>query len=123
MKIKIFNKEKYKYIFVKVTTMEKCCCDMRGFLSFIVLRMIAKKNMSGEEIRQEITIRKGSRPSPGTIYPVLKSLNKSGFIEEVKSSSKMKKYKITKSGQKELKLATKNFCQIFYDMGAEFKKN
>ena len=103
--------------------MEECCCDMRGFLSFIVLRMMDKKNMSGEDISQDIKIRKGSKPSPGTIYPVLKSLSKSGFIEEIKSASKMKKYKITNKGRKELRLATKKFCQIFYDMEDEFKKN
>ena len=95
---------------------------MRGFLSFIVLRMMAKKNMSGGEISQDIKIRKGSKPSPGTIYPVLKSLSKAGFIEEIKSGSKMKKYRITGKGRKELKLATKKFCRIFYDMGGEFKR-
>ena len=100
--------------------MEKCCCDMRGFLSFIVLRMIAKKNMSGEEIRQDIMKRKGSKPSPGTIYPALKFLSETGFIEEIKGSTKLKKYKITKAGQKELRLATKKFCEIFYDMKEEF---
>lgn len=103
--------------------MEKCCCDMRGFLSFIVLRMIAENNMSGEEIRQEIMKRKGSRPSPGTIYPVLKSLSESGFIGEIKGKSKMKKYRITKKGVKEIKLATKTFCEIFYDMKDEFGKS
>ena len=77
--------------------------------------------MSGEEISQEIKKRKGSKPSPGTIYPVLKSLSKSGFIEEIKGNNKMKKYRITKKGKKELKLATKKFCQIFYDMKGEFK--
>src|SRR3989338_7454238 len=102
--------------------MDKCCCDMRGFLSFIVLRMIARKQMYGEEIRKEIMKRKGSKPSPGTIYPVLKFLHESGFILEVKSSSKMKKYKVTTSGRKELRLATKKFCEIFYDMQGEFKK-
>ena len=102
--------------------MEECCCDMRGFLSFIVLRMIAKRNMSGKEISQDIKIRKGSKPSPGTIYPVLKSLSKAGFIEEIKRGDKMKKYRITKKGRKELSLATKKFCQIFYDMKSEFKK-
>ena len=116
------NKEKYKYTFGESATMEKCCCDMRGFLSFIVLRMIDKKNMSGEEISQEIKRRKGSKPSPGTIYPVLKFLNESGFIEVVKGRSKMKKYKMTKDGQKELKLATNKFCRIFYDMKGEFNK-
>ena len=99
----------------------KKCCDMRGFLSFIVLRLISKRNMSGEEIRQDIKKRKGSRPSPGTIYPVLKSLSKSGFIEEIKDTGKEKKYKITNKGRKELKSATKKFCCIFYDMKEEFE--
>ena len=98
------------------------CCEMKGFLSFIVLKLISKKNMSGEEIREELKERKGSKPSPGTIYPVLKSLNKSGFIEEVKSSGKTKKYKLTKKGQKEIKIATKKFCELFYDMEDEFHK-
>ena len=98
------------------------CCEMKGFLSFIVLKLISKKNMSGEEIREELKERKGSKPSPGTVYPVLKSLNKSGFITEVKSSGKTKKYKLTKKGQKEIKIATKKFCELFYDMEDEFHK-
>lgn len=98
------------------------CCDMRGFLSFIVLRLMGKKPMSGQEIRQEIKKRKGSKPSPGTIYPVLKTLSESGFIQEVKSRSKEKKYRITKKGKNELKAATRKFCTIFYDMKDEFQK-
>ena len=96
---------------------------MRGFLTFIVLKLISKKNMSGEEIREEIKKRKGSRPSPGTIYPVLKSLNKTGFIEEVSSSGKMKIYRLTKKGKKELDIATRKFCEIFYDMKDELSKH
>jgi PadR family transcriptional regulator, regulatory protein PadR len=104
--------------------MEKCChCDMKGFLSFIVLKMISKEDMSGDEIREEIKKRKGSKPSAGTIYPVLKSLKNSGMIEELKSNSKIKKYKLTKDGQKEVKIATKHFLNIFCDMGEEFLKN
>lgn len=102
--------------------MEECCCEMKGFLSFIVLKLISKKNMSGEEIREELRERKGSKPSPGTIYPALKSLSKSGFIEEIKSRGKTKKYKLTKKGQKEIKIATKKFCEIFYDMKDDFQK-
>ena len=100
----------------------RTCCDMRGFLSFIVLKLISKKNMSGEDIRQELKKRKGTKPSPGTIYPVLKALNESGFIEEVKNGGKTKKYKLTKRGHKELGIATKKFCEIFYDMKEEFQK-
>ncbi len=98
------------------------CCDMRGFLSFIVLRLIRKKNMSGEDIRAEIKKRRGTKPSPGTIYPVLKALSESGFIQEVKNGGKEKKYKLTKRGKKELNVATKKFCQIFYDMKEEFAR-
>ena len=100
----------------------RACCDMRGFLSFIVLRLISKKSMSGEDIREEIKKRKGSKPSPGTIYPVLKALSENGFIQEVKDGGKEKKYKLTKKGQKELKVATRKFCMIFYDMKDELGK-
>ncbi|MBI2660597.1 PadR family transcriptional regulator [Candidatus Woesearchaeota archaeon] len=96
------------------------CCDMRGFLSFIVLRLISKKSMSGHELSQEIKKRKGSKPSPGTIYPVLKALSENGFIEEIKDKGKIKKYRLTKKGKKELEIATVKFCQIFYDMKDEF---
>ena len=98
----------------------RSCCDMRGFLSFIVLRLISRKQMSGQEISSEIKVRKGSRPSPGTIYPVLKALSENGFIEETKSSGKVKKYRITKKGKGELEIATIKFCRIFYDMREEF---
>lgn len=96
---------------------------MRGFLSFIVLRLIAKKNMSGEDIRKEMEKRKGAKPSPGTIYPVLKALSESGFIQEIKDGGKEKKYRLTKKGQKEIKVATRKFCTIFYDMGEEFGRH
>lgn len=99
------------------------CCDMRGFLSFIVLRLISKKHMSGKEISKEIQNRKGSKPSPGTIYPVLKALSDNGFIEETKGSGKTKKYRLTKKGKKELEIATAKFCQIFYDMKDEFSRH
>ncbi|MBI2658273.1 PadR family transcriptional regulator [Candidatus Woesearchaeota archaeon] len=93
---------------------------MRGFLSFIVLRLISKKQMSGKEITQEIKNRKGSKPSPGTIYPVLKALSGNGFIEETKDSGKTKRYRLTSKGKKELEIATAKFCHIFYDMKDEF---
>ena len=95
---------------------------MKGFLTFMMLRLIRGNNMSGEEIREEIKKRKGTRPSPGTVYPVLKSLNKSGFIEEIKHEGKIKRYKITKKGRKELNEATKKFCMLFYDMKDDFSR-
>lgn len=98
------------------------CCDMRGFLTFTVLRLVRKKPMSGEELRRELERRKGSKPSPGTIYPVLKSMSESGWITEASSGGKEKKYKITLKGRKELYAATKKFVAIFCDMKEDFEK-
>ena len=95
---------------------------MKGFLTFLVLKLIKKKNMSGEEIREELRRRKGSRPSPGTVYPVLKNLKTYGWIEEIKSKGKEKKYKITVKGKRELESATRKFVAIFCDMKEDFEK-
>jgi PadR family transcriptional regulator, regulatory protein PadR len=86
-----------------------------------VLRLMKKKPMSGEDIRLEIEKRKGCKPSPGTIYPVLKSLRASGLIKRVAVEGKVKKYGLTEAGKKELNNATKTFVQIFFDMKEEFK--
>jgi PadR family transcriptional regulator, regulatory protein PadR len=98
----------------------KKCCDMRGFLSFIVLHLISRKTMSGDEIRDELEKRKGTRPSPGTVYPVLKALTQYGWIEETDFSGKGKRYQITKAGKKELHAAMKRFVALFCDLKDEF---
>jgi PadR family transcriptional regulator, regulatory protein PadR len=95
---------------------------MKGLLRFTVLRMISKSAMSGEDVREEIASRKGSRPSPGTIYPVLKLLNKDGMIKEIMQKGKEKKYTITPKGKKVLKHSIKEFVAIFCDMKEEFER-
>jgi len=85
---------------------------MKGFLSFLVLWMISRKDMTGADISAEIEKRRGHKPSPGTIYPVLKDLKKKGFVD----SDKNKKYSITKKGNKELDSGLKTFFSIFCDM-------
>ena len=97
-------------------------CDMRGFLTFTALRFISKKPMSGEELRRELERRKGSRPSPGTIYPVLKSMSENSWIKELSEGGKEKKYSITARGRKELRVATRKFVTMFCDMKDEFEK-
>ena len=101
----------------------KKCCDMKGFLSFLVLHLIAKKPCSGEEIRQEMERRKGHKPSPGTIYPVLKTLSENGWIFEVDSPGKEKVYQITTKGKKEHEASLHRFVALFCDLGDEFKRS
>ena len=97
------------------------CCSMKGFLSFSVLRMLAKSEMSGEDIREELEKRKGAKPSAGTIYPVLKCLHEDKLIEEIGEGQKEKKYRLTAAGHKEVDAATKKFVQLFHDMKDDFK--
>ncbi len=115
----ILFKHIFKYIghpilFMKKTDYEYCC-DMRGMLSFLILFLLSKKSMHGQEIAEEIGKRKGSKPSPGTIYPALKNLKKTGLIEETKSGNKIT-YKLTSDGKKTLSIAKKKFCMIFMDI-------
>ena len=84
---------------------------MKGFLSFSILWMLNKKNMTGAEIGLELEKRKGSKPSPGTIYPALKELKKKGLI----TSDKVKKYSLTKKGKNELNEGLNTFFVMFSD--------
>ncbi|MFH2020674.1 MAG: PadR family transcriptional regulator [archaeon] len=88
------------------------CCDMKGFLSYLILWNLSKNSMTGAEIAKELEARKGSKPSPGTIYPALKELKEKGLI----TSDSKKRYMLTKDGKNEVKKACTVFCKIFYDM-------
>ncbi len=88
------------------------CCDMRGMLSFLILFILSKKPMHGQEIAEEISKRKGSKPSPGTIYPALKALNEAGLISE-KKEGKAITYSLTPNGKRVLKIAKVQFCHTF----------
>lgn len=85
---------------------------MKGYLSYLILWILRKKSMRGAEIGRELEKRRGTKPSPGTIYPALKELKNVGLIR----MDDDKIYSLTSEGQKELKSACRFFCQIFYDV-------
>jgi PadR family transcriptional regulator, regulatory protein PadR len=87
-------------------------CDMRGMLSFLILFLLSKKQMNGQEIADELEKRKGNRPSPGTIYPALKELKENGLIKE-KKEGKTVSYSLTANGEKTLKASKEQFCRTF----------
>lgn len=91
---------------------DDCCCDMRGMLSFLILYLLSKKPMHGQEIADELERRKGQRPSPGTIYPALKGLKEDGLISE-KKQGKTITYRLTAEGKKGIKEAKAVFCKMF----------
>lgn len=88
------------------------CCEMKGYLTYLILWILGKNNMNGAEIGRELEKRRGTMPSPGTIYPALKELKNKGLIDV----DDEKIYSLTQNGEKELKLACKFFFDIFYDV-------
>ena len=88
------------------------CCDMRGLLGFLVLFLLSKKPMHGQEIANELAKRRGEKPSPGTIYPALKSLKDLGFLSEEKEGKTIT-YKLTPKGERALEIAKKRFTRTF----------
>ncbi|MCX6814750.1 MAG: PadR family transcriptional regulator [Candidatus Aenigmarchaeota archaeon] len=88
------------------------CCDMRGMLSFLILFLLSKKPMHGQELAKELEKRKGDKPSPGTIYPALKALKEAGLIRE-KKSGKTITYSLTEEGERVLRFSKRQFCRIF----------
>jgi DNA-binding PadR family transcriptional regulator len=68
--------------------------------------------MTGAEITQELKRRKGHKPSPGTIYPVLKYLTERKLLKV----DKAKKYSLTKKGKEELEMSLNTFFDTFCDI-------
>jgi len=68
--------------------------------------------MHGQEIASELAKRRGDKPSPGTIYPALKSLKDLGFLDEEKEG-KIITYALSPKGEKAFEIAKKKFTRTF----------
>lgn len=94
------------------------CCDMRGMLSFLILWLLSKKGMYGQELAKEIGKRRGTKPNPGTIYPALKELKKRSLIKS-KKEGRVTNYHITEKGRKGIQTACEYFCRAFGEIFTE----
>jgi len=92
---------------------EAYCCDMRGMLGFLILFLLSKKSMHGQELADEIAKRKGEKPSPGTIYTALKSLREMGFISSEEKEGKTIVYTLTERGNSALRISKRRFIRTF----------
>lgn len=93
---------------------------MNGFLTFLILHEIAKKKLCGDELAEVIGKRKGSKLTPGTIYPALKKLRDNNFAK-LNQTGRKKIYFLTKKGEKELKLMYKTFRNLFQGLKSKIK--
>ena len=99
----------------------------RGYLRIAVLTLLSRKPRHGYEIMKEIKERTGGfwRPTAGGIYPILQSLEESGYVEgewDARKRRKRKTYRITDTGRPVLQQALARHNQIADSMGNLFRE-
>ncbi len=73
----------------------------KGFLKFLMLRMISEGDATGYQLIRHIEGVTGSAPSTGSVYPMLKSMEEEGWIDGRKDEGKTI-YSITDTGRERL---------------------
>ena len=72
---------------------------MLRYLTLLILREGAK---SGSELSAQVEGYMGWKPSPGSVYPLLRSLEEEGLIEALEEGPGGKAYGLTQAGVEEL---------------------
>jgi len=78
----------------------------------MILWLLSKRPMYGQELATEIGKRRGEKPNPGTIYPALKDLAARGMIR-AHSEGRNQVYELTARGNVGLQGALKYFRTAF----------
>lgn len=91
------------------------CCDMRGLLSFSILFILTKGEQFGQEIADELARMRGTRPTPGTIYPALSVLEKNGMVT-IRKEGRKTLYNLTEKGRQGAKTACEYFCRAYEEI-------
>ncbi len=99
----------------------------KGYIRMGVLILLNKKPSHGYEIMKEINSRtKGFwQPTAGGVYPILRDLEKSGYIKgqwETQKNRRLKVYKITESGELILRKAILKQTEIFNNISNLFRE-
>ena len=81
----------------------------RGLLRHLIPRLLKSRDMTGTEIMQALhDLTEGEwNPSPGTIYPLLSSMEESGIIKTVKTEGRSKTYSLTEAGREHMVMIIK----------------
>ena len=99
----------------------------KGYIRIGVLILLNKKSSHGYEIMKAINSRtKGFwQPTAGGVYPILRDLEKSGYIKgewQTQKNRKLKVYKITESGELILRRAIVKQAEISDNIGNLFRE-
>jgi len=99
----------------------------KGYIRIAVLMIINMKPAHGYEIMREIKDRtKGFwKPTAGGVYPILRDLDKSGYIEgewSIQNNRRIKTYRISETGLAILKKAIVKQSEIADNMNTLFRE-
>ncbi len=86
--------------------------SLKGFLSFLILHELGRASRCGEELAILIGKRKGTKLTPGTIYPALKRLRQLRLVTFNQEGTR-KAYALTPRGKRELKRLSELFSTYF----------
>jgi formylmethanofuran dehydrogenase subunit E len=76
---------------------------IRGNLKVLVLKALNKKPLSGYALMKFVEDKIGTKPSPGSMYPLLEELTKQKLVV-CKADGRKKIYSLTKEGKEHLKI-------------------
>ncbi|PVX26461.1 MAG: PadR family transcriptional regulator [Candidatus Bathyarchaeum sp.] len=71
---------------------------IKGLLKMCMLKIISMENVSGYQIMKRVEVLIGEKPSTGSVYPLLKSMQDEGWIVGKKEGNKTI-YEITEQGK------------------------
>jgi len=106
----------YRYRYIGVDTMFKG----KRYLEFIVLYSLSKGKKSGYALMKQIGSSTGSKPSPGSMYPLLTTLRKRNFVS-MQASANKKIYSLTAKGKKAFLKMEKNKHQFVNHVKGQIK--
>ncbi len=75
--------------------------ELKGLLKLLILKELNERELSGYDL-MKIIGEKLKKPSPGSVYPVLKDLREKGFLN-VRSDGRKKIYSLSEKGRNVLK--------------------
>ena len=91
---------------------------IRGILKLLILKELEKSDATGYELIQKISI-KAKKPSPGSVYPLLKELANAGFLN-VRVEGNKKIYSLSEKGKAVLEEASKREKEAIIRNWAQF---
>ncbi len=99
----------------------------KGYIRMGVLILLSKKPSHGYEIMKEINSRTRGfwQPTPGGVYPILRDLEKCGYVKgqwQTQKNRRLKVYKITKAGDLILRRAIVKQAEISDNIGNLFRE-